>query len=364
MILFFYLVIFVLSYQLFCVLINLVTPQLPFKNKILKSFPKISILIPARNEEHNIVQLLSDILQLSYPNYEVIVCDDSSSDSTLANVKNFSVKDTRIQYFSSLPLPEGWLGKNYACFQLSQQAKGDYFLFIDADVRIKKDILENCIFQMQNNKLKLLSIFPKQEMKTWGEKLTVPLMNQILLSLLPLIFVRISPFKSHAAANGQFMLFETNTYKYIMPHMRFKHCAVEDISIVRYYKKFKYKIACLIGDERISCRMYTSFKEAVNGFAKNTHYFFGNSILLTVLYWLITTLGFIPTLIYGKTYFLYFITVTLSVPIISSYLSKQNIIDNVYLLVLQKFVLLIIIFKLIKNKIIKKQLWKGRNIYT
>ncbi len=198
--------------------------------------PFVSVLIPARNEEKNIGNILNDLKTQSYSNIEVLVFNDQSTDNTRKLVLDFESSDKRIHLIDSGNLPEGWLGKNNACYQLAQKAKGSYFLFLDADVRIKPGIIESTLAQMQKHRLNLLSIFPKQTMDTVGEKITVPVMNSILLSLLPMILTRASKRQSLAAANGQFMLFERETYLKTEPHEKVKGHKVEDILIARMYK--------------------------------------------------------------------------------------------------------------------------------
>src|SRR5690606_28081384 len=134
-------------------------------------------------------------------------------------------------------LPKGWLGKNNACHNLAQHAKGKYLLFLDADVRVGDSIIKNTVSFTKKHKLGLLSIFPMQIMETLGEQSTVPNMNYILLSLLPLLLVRNTNFSSLAAANGQFMHFHAEIYPQTLPHQRMKNSKVEDIKIARFYKK-------------------------------------------------------------------------------------------------------------------------------
>ena len=280
-------------FQLLNVLLNFL-----FRQKILNTETQnselISVLIPARNEEANIGTLLGALHKIKNDNIEIIVCNDHSTDGTAEITRKYFEKDYRIQLIHSEFLPNGWLGKNHACYKLAQHSKGNYLLFVDADVKLFGNIVDDAVLYLKKYKLGLLSFFPRQIQITIGEKLTVPLMNYILLTLLPLILVRVSPFKSHAAANGQFMLFDAEIYKKLQPHQQFKESAVEDIAISRFYKQQKIKTACLTGEKRIQCRMYTSYKEALNGFSKNIFMFFGNVPVLAFLFWACATLGFVP----------------------------------------------------------------------
>lgn len=323
----------------------------------------VSILIPARDEQENIVTLLSDIKKLSYRNCEVIVYDDCSTDRTAEIVNECRLKDSRIRLISGSPLQQGWLGKNFACYQLSLIARGEYYLYLDADVRVSGNLIEKSIDYTRKYNLGLLSIFPRQIMDTLGEQMSVPIMNRILLALLPLVLVRISPWRSFSAANGQFMLFDADIYNKVQPHRECKSFKAEDIAICRYYKKRKIKVSTLLGDNGIQCRMYQSLKDAVNGFSKNIFAFFGNSIPVTLLYALCTTLApFVLLCIFGFRGLLVYLVLMIVMQVFMSLASRQNIFLNIMLLPLQQFVFLWIVFSAISKSITKSLEWKGRNI--
>jgi hypothetical protein len=180
-------------------------------------------------------------------------------------------------------------------------------LFLDADVHIGNRLIDNAIAFTNRHDTGLISIFPKQIIVSAGEKITVPNMNLILVSLLPLILVRKLRFPSLAAANGQFMFFRQDVYKKILPHQLMKNNMVEDIAIAREFKRKCIRIACLLGDVNISCRMYTGFSDAVSGFSKNVIDFFGGSFLTAFLFWLITSFGFLAVLFFLHLYFCVFI---------------------------------------------------------
>lgn len=357
MIILVYIILGITAIQFVTVVINLVFRQ-ELKFNDIKENPLVSVLIPARNEENNIIHIIEDIRKQTYKNIEIIVFDDSSTDNTAHIVLEKAKTDKRIQLIQSTKLPEKWLGKNWACHNLAQKANGEYFLFLDADVRIEKDTIQKALAFAQNFKLSLLSVFPKQFMRSTGEKLTVPLMHYILLTLLPLILVRLSPFSSHSAANGQFMLFQAKNYHKYSPHSFYKSEKVEDILISRYYKSNKVKIACITGTDKITCRMYTNIKEAINGFSKNIVMLFGNSLILTILFWFITTFGWLPVLMFDVPIFMIYLLLYLLIIVFTSLTAKQNVIENVLLCFPQKIVMAIIIAKSLNRN---KQ-WKGRSV--
>jgi len=361
----FYLVCLIIGFavvQLVVTLTNLIFRQ-SWRSTDLVEKPCVSVLIPARNEEGNIGNLLSDLLLQDYPNLEILVFNDQSTDTTANIIDDFSSRHTIIKRFDSIGLPKGWLGKNFACHSLSVQARGRYYLFLDADVRLRPQAITKAVAILQRQKVALLSVFPVQEMRSAGERMTVPVMNFILLSLLPLILVRRSRFATLAAANGQFMMFDAHAYQALLPHEKLKASKVEDIEIARLLKRRRFSVACVMGSGDICCRMYHSYNEAIMGFAKNVRSFFGGSWLVTILFWLVTTLGFVPVLIHGNMLLIVCYLAALVVTrMIVSILSFQSIVNNLIYLIPQQWALGAFIIRALKNSFTKTEIWKGRNI--
>ncbi|MBN2213097.1 MAG: glycosyltransferase family 2 protein [Bacteroidales bacterium] len=346
--------------QLLVAFINLtLRPKLMDSPPVFKGL--VSVLIPVRNEEHNIHLILNDLIHQDFENIEILVFDDESEDNSAAVISEFTGRDSRIRLISSKGLPAGWLGKMHACHVLSRKAKGEYLLFLDADVRISKNAILKAINCMQKHSLGLLSVFPRQIMKTTGEWLTVPTMNYILLSLLPLILVIFSKHSSLSAANGQFMLFQASLYNTFLPHEKMKANLVEDIAIARLFKKNNIRVACLVGDDTIRCRMYTGFFDAVHGFSKNIIAFFGNSFFTAVLFWLITTAGFAAILCFLPfVVFVIYLTCYVLTRVIISQISRQNTLMNIIFIIPHQIAIGIFIIRAAINTLSKRYLWKGR----
>lgn len=348
--------------QLLVASINLIRrPKLPAMFESCEGL--VSILIPVRNEEHTIGIILDDLIHQEFKNIEILVFDDESEDNSADVIAKFRKIDPRIRLIPSSGLPEGWLGKMHACHILSQHAKGKYLLFLDADVRIHHDAVVKAVSYARHYRLGLLSIFPQQIMKTTGEWLTIPVMNYILLSLLPLILVRTSGFSSFSAANGQFMLFNASVYRDLNPHEKMKMNPVEDIAISRMYKKNNIPVACLVGDNTVQCRMYEGYKTAVHGFSKNVTAFFGRSFLLAILFWIITTAG--PLIIFfwlPKPIFFLYCAVYIATRLIVSTISHQRILLNILYIVPQQLALGFFIYRALINAGLKRYQWKGRYI--
>lgn len=341
------------------------TPYLPAYRRDRKETNRVSVLIPARNEEKNIGNLLSDLLKMKNEIQEIIVYDDLSTDNTAGIVRQFARKNKKIALLDGQPMPFGWLGKNHACHHLALAATGEYFLFIDADVRIGAKAIARALTYSQVKKLNLLSIFPEQLMSNAGTRLAVPLMNWILLSLLPIITVRISPFTSMSAANGQFMFFEATSYRQQKPHSKFRMSAVEDMAIVRNYKKNGLKTAVLLGNNDVKCTMYENLREAVNGFSKNLFQFFGGSRTLCCLFATATTVA--PIFVFltnGIQLGFIYLAIIISIRLFVSKASRQSAIWNILLMIPQQFILWRIIITAFARKKQKDLQWKGRNIYS
>ena len=262
----------------------------------------VSVLIPARNEEDNIGNLLVDLTAQDYPETEILVYDDLSEDRTAHVVEAFMRQHPKIQLLRGKQLPEGWLGKNHACHHLAGKARGHYLLFIDADVRLHRSAISSAVQYLETHKLDALSLFPTQIMHTVGEQSLVPLMDWVLLTLLPLRLVEKSPFPSLAAANGQFFLHRAAQYHKFRWHQKFKAHRVEDVAIARALKKNKLPMATLLGNHWVSCRMYKGYYEALKGFSKNFPFFFGNNQAIRYVFILVSSFGWILPMVSWSWY--------------------------------------------------------------
>jgi len=341
---------------------NLFTaPQLKFSSRSFVNPKMISILIPARNEENNISNIIACILNQDYKNKETLILDDNSTDNTFKVASNYQTENVKI--YSGKKLPEGWLGKNWACHQLIEKANGDYLLFIDADVQLDSCALNAAIDKLEQNNLSLISVFPTQRTQSVGENLIVPLMNWLLLAFLPLKFVCSSSSSSFVAANGQFMLWKKEDYLKIGGHQKVKDKIVEDMELAKLAKRNQLKIKTLLGSNLISCRMYNSFIDAYKGFQKNFYAGFSINPILFLL--MITFLMIIFTSpIYLGFSISGIIAFTLIIMIRStiSLISRQNIFINLLLHTIQMvFMWLIGVLSLIKYKTNNLE-WKSRRL--
>jgi glycosyltransferase involved in cell wall biosynthesis len=357
--------IFILGFLLLRTLISLVNLlsglHLPDKKSLI--FPKVSILIPARDEESTIGKLLVNLQNQDYPDFEVLVCNDHSSDNTEEILNWFAGEDERIRWFLGEKLQVDWLGKNFACHQLAQKASGKYLIFLDADVELSANAISKAVAFFQEKQLSLLSIFPQQKMETFAEWLTVPVMNWILQSLLPMILVQKISFPSLSAANGQFMMFETENYRINQWHSKVRHQNVEDIRLARMIKASGLKIAVLLGNQDVFCRMYRQVDKAILGFSRNMHEYFGGNRMVMIVFWFIICFApFILLTAMGWEFLSLFVVLVIANRLFVALSCRQNAGFSILLHPLQMIGFTAIVFYNVFRKIRKDTEWKGRRI--
>ncbi len=323
----------------------------------------VSILIPARDEEKNILTLLQSLKNQDYKHIEVIVLDDHSSDETYNITAGFALENPAFKVIKGKELPAGWLGKNFACHQLARQAKGKYLLFLDADEEVDNGLINSAIYRTKVHHLSLLSLFTNQVMVSFGEKLVVPLMHFMLLNLLPLRLIYLSENPAFAAASGQFMFFDAEKYHQHQWHEKVKNQVVEDVEIMKCIKLQKLKGEGLLANGLIRCRMYNNYQEAVYGFSKNFLAPFNYSTITFLLYIVFVIGGpVLVALILPLQLFLMLVSLIVLTRIMISLSSGQNPFYNVLLHPLQMISLIIVAHLSVRKHLTKTVIWKGRKV--
>jgi len=252
--------------------------------------PGVSICIPARNEESSIERCVRSAVSQEYPNHKVYVLDDESTDGTAEILKSLSgAYPDKLTILTGKKKPEGWLGKSWACHQLSQVATGDILVFIDADTWLDQQTIARLLRTMGHDVIDFATIWPEQNLGTFWEKMAIPLVYFALLTLLPVRYVyrapkwlppflreKVSPL--FAAACGQFMAFKRETYEAIGGHASVKDKVVEDVALAKNIKRAGYSMNMYYGKATVNCRMYSSRSELWEGFRKNFLAGFGYNI--------------------------------------------------------------------------------------
>lgn len=231
--------------------------------------PRLSVLIPARDEAAGISRTMKAALHSEEVDVEVVVLDDHSTDATPDIVLAVSQRDTRVRLIRGRPLPAGWNGKQYACGQLASAAEHPTLVFLDADVRLAPDALRRLFEQRQRTGVALLSAFPHQETETLMERLLIPMMHFILLGFLPISRMRRSTHPAYAAGCGQLFITSRSEYESAGGHAAIRSSRHDGIMLPRAYRRAGLSTDICDGTAIASCRMYHSARGVTRGLLKN-----------------------------------------------------------------------------------------------
>ncbi|MEO8356326.1 MAG: glycosyltransferase [Chloroflexota bacterium] len=232
--------------------------------------PLISICVPARNEERNIRACVENLLAQDYPNFEVIVLDDRSTDATPEILRQLATQDDGLKMVSGSDLPAGWAGKPHALFQASAAARGEWLCFVDADTFLSPTTLSSCYVKALETKADMFTIMTFQILGSFWEKVVMPLvMTALSVGFSPRKVN--DPTRKDAIANGQFILIKRSVYDAIGGHESVKDQIVEDKAISEMVKWNGYRLIVANGYSVAQTRMYTSLPEMWEGWTKNIY---------------------------------------------------------------------------------------------
>ncbi|MGQ9699885.1 MAG: glycosyltransferase [Candidatus Bipolaricaulaceae bacterium] len=240
--------------------------------------PKVSILIPMRDEEENAEACLASALAQDYPAFEVLVYEEGSQDRTKLVLSQFH--DPRLRVIFGDGPPPGWLGKPWACARLAQAATGEILLFLDADVRLKEEAVAAVVAALAQENLDFLSLLPHQEVRTLGEALHVPLIPWSLNSFFPLFLPKL-----RRVAVGQFLLIRRPEYERMGGHGAVRAEVLEDQALAERAVKAGLRTKLLFAGGLARCRMYRGFWAANRGLAKGLFPLFKRRILPFAFVW-------------------------------------------------------------------------------
>jgi chlorobactene glucosyltransferase len=238
------------------------------KRRAPKPAPLVSVLIPARNEEENIATCLKSLQKQDYPNFEIIVLDDNSEDRTFEIVEKIADEDNRITLIKGQPLAPGWAGKPFACYQLAENARGSWLLFIDADTTGERNMIRSTLAVAIDYKLSLLSGFPRQMAETLPEKVALPIMYFLVMGWFPLWWLHRYLGRRPSLTIGQFLLFPKTAYWGFGGHKAVKDKILEDVWLgVETVRNGGRHLAIDLSTV-FSCRMYRTVGAMWEGFVK------------------------------------------------------------------------------------------------
>lgn len=234
-----------------------------------KSCPRVSVLIPARNEEANLGAAIQSVLASRAVELELIVLDDHSTDRTAEIVAGFVQGDERVRLVAGPELPPGWAGKQHACSVLAAHARYPWLVFVDADVRLAPEALARMTAFAAAHGLDLASGVPRQELGSFGERLLIPLIHFVLLGFLPMGRMRRSRSPAYAAGCGQLFIARAGAYRACGGHGAVRNSWHDGLKLPAAFRAAGFKTDLFDATGIASCRMYQGGLETLAGLAKN-----------------------------------------------------------------------------------------------
>jgi glycosyltransferase involved in cell wall biosynthesis len=346
-------------------------PGRPWNKRLL---PPISVLIPARNEERSIKAAIEAVLASRGVDLELIVLDDGSTDSTAKIVKKIAEQTPRVRLETAPPLPEGWNGKQHACWVLAGLATRDVFCFLDADVRVGTEAIYRTASELNYVAKKeperaLVSGFPRQVTGTFLEWLLLPLIHFVLLGFLPLAGERWSGSSAFAAGCGQFMMVRRKPYFESGGHSANPRTMHDGLLLPKLFREHGFRTSVYDLSRDAVCRMYRSAGEVWRGLTKNATEGMASPLRLpifTVLLFVGQVIAFPVALLYNAKHPWAFNLATLGV--LLSFLVRcfcawryQQLWRSVFLHPLGVLVLLMLQWYALLRKVFRRPIaWKGR----
>jgi hypothetical protein len=232
--------------------------------------PRVSVLIPARDEARTIRGCVEAALASRDVSVEVVVLDDHSGDDTAEIAAAIAAADPRVRHEAAPPLPRGWCGKQHACHALSRLARHDLLLFVDADVRLAPDAAARAIALLDRGNAALVSGFPRQVTGSFLEKLLIPMIHVVLLGYLPVTVARWRATDPRFGAGcGQFALARRDAYEHVGGHAAIRGSLHDGITLPRAFRAAGVATDLFDATDTAACRMYDGNRACWNGLAKN-----------------------------------------------------------------------------------------------
>jgi glycosyltransferase involved in cell wall biosynthesis len=332
-------------------LINVLTVRM-IKNLPAQISDSVDLLIPMRNESRNVKEVLDSVMKSKgLLNFNIYALDDNSFDDTGELISKFPVHK-----LSGRTLPEGWLGKNFACQQLSLAGDGQYLVFLDADVRITENAVSSSIKKMQDLNWDFISPYPRQLSGSFIENLIQPLLQWSWLASVPLRLAERFPNRSMTIANGQFFIVKRSAYESIGRHETIKSQVLDDLELARALIAKGFKGAVADGSKVAKCRMYQNGSELVSGYTKSLWKAFGGILGTFTAVGLLVGTGVLPLLAFNSAYLLI---------VFSRVIVALKVKSNPIYALLHPLSILLLCY-LLALSIVKKQRgtlqWRGRRV--
>jgi len=233
----------------------------------------VSVIVPMRNEQDNVVRCLDGLAAQRHVRYEVIVVDDGSTDATALILAEYAQRNPSpawLRVVNGRPLPPGWVGKCNACLHGSELARGEWLLFLDADTAPQPGLLSAMLADATERSLDALSVFPFNELGSLAERLILPVFFQFAWTVFPPAqAAEPDSAPERAIANGQCFLFRADVYRAIGGHGAVKDKVLEDVEFAHALRRAGYRLGLAFGLQQLRVRMYHNFAETAQGLAKH-----------------------------------------------------------------------------------------------
>ena len=242
--------------------------------------PRVSVIIPARDEERAIAATARAFLAQTYRNLEIIIVNDRSTDRTGEILGTFD----SIRVVNGVEPPPGWLGKPWALHQGAAVASGDIFLFADADILYEPWAISAAAHRLTRSGAAMLSLFPRFIMETFGERLILPMLGITALSFAPTWLANRTRSVLLAIGGGTGNMVRRDDYFAAGGHVALKAAVVDDVALARLLRRAGRRTEVAFADDCVSVRMYHGFRETMQGFTKNIFAVYGRSYVLVALF--------------------------------------------------------------------------------
>jgi len=226
------------------------SPFLDKFNSVSHNSPKVSIILPARNEEAFIEKCINSLLEQDYKNYEIIAIDDMSDDNTGNIIKKISKENSKVVYVLADPKPEKWTGKNWACFEGFRKSSGELLLFTDADTFHTRKTISLAVDHLMSEELDALTVIPKMLCLDWWTKITLPVLSTFLHTRFSALRVN-DPSKKTGYFFGSFFIIKRKTYESVGTHEGVKSDIVEDGALGKKVKEQGFKLKMVRGEHLV-----------------------------------------------------------------------------------------------------------------
>ena len=240
------------------------TPYLDKFENSSNQFPKVSIILPARNEEKFIGKCLESFVNQDYTNYEIMAIDDSSDDKTWEIIEKYAKKSDKVVPIKAATKPDGWMGKNWACMEGFKRASGDLLLFTDADTTYSKKVLSLAVAHLLSEKLDVLTVIPRLLCLDNITKITLPMLSTFLHSRYSALNVN-NPKKGIGYFFGSFFIIKKEVYEKIGTHEKVKHEIIEDGALGKITKESGFRLKMVRGEHLLDAVYSRSSQEMWNG---------------------------------------------------------------------------------------------------